>query len=135
MNGRVRGLILAVGFTVTACAFMPSGATLEGTATYRERIALPPGATLEVTLEDVSRADASAEVLRQTRIPARAPPIPFKLEFNPAQIVEGRRYAVRARILDGRDLLFATDTFNAAFVDGKPAPLDLVLRMTAPDAP
>jgi hypothetical protein len=32
--------------------------TIEGTATYRERIALPRGAVLEATLEDVSRADA-----------------------------------------------------------------------------
>jgi len=34
---------------------------VRGTATYRERMALPPGAVLEATLEDVSRADAAAE--------------------------------------------------------------------------
>ena len=33
---------------------------IEGTATYRERMALPPGAVFEATLEDVSRADAPA---------------------------------------------------------------------------
>jgi uncharacterized lipoprotein YbaY len=32
--------------------------TVTGTATYRERIALPAGAVFEAILEDVSRADA-----------------------------------------------------------------------------
>jgi heat shock protein HslJ len=41
---------------------------VKGTATYRERMALPPGAVLEATLEDVSRADAAAEVIGQTRV-------------------------------------------------------------------
>jgi hypothetical protein len=33
----------------------------EGTAAYRERMALPPSAAFEATLEDVSRADARWE--------------------------------------------------------------------------
>ena len=33
-------------------------ATVRGEATYRERLAAPPGAQLEVVLLDVSRADA-----------------------------------------------------------------------------
>ena len=37
--------------------------TIEGTATYRERMALPKGAVFEATLEDVSRADAPAVVV------------------------------------------------------------------------
>jgi heat shock protein HslJ len=36
------------------------GAAINGTATYRKRMALPPGAVLEATLEDVSKADAAA---------------------------------------------------------------------------
>lgn len=42
-------------------------AAVTGTATYRERIALPPGAVLEVTLEDVSRAGAPAEAIGSVR--------------------------------------------------------------------
>ena len=37
---------------------------VRGTATWRERMALPPGAVLEAMVEDVSRADAPAEVTR-----------------------------------------------------------------------
>jgi uncharacterized lipoprotein YbaY len=42
--------------------------TIKGTATYRERIALPPGALFEAAIEDVSRADAPASTLATTRI-------------------------------------------------------------------
>ncbi len=38
------------------------------TASFRERIALAPGAVFVATLEDVSRADAKAEVLGEVRI-------------------------------------------------------------------
>src|SRR4029434_1841710 len=38
---------------------------VKGTATYRERMALPPNAIFEATLEDVSKADAPAEVIGQ----------------------------------------------------------------------
>jgi len=49
--------------------------TLQGTALYRERIALPPDAVFEAVLEDVSRADASALVLGRARLdPAGNPP-------------------------------------------------------------
>src|SRR6188768_2941949 len=39
------------------------GNTVRGTATYREKIAMPSDAVFEATLEDVSRADAPAEVI------------------------------------------------------------------------
>ena len=39
-----------------------------GTASYRERIALPPGAVFEAVLEDVSLADAPAQELGRTTI-------------------------------------------------------------------
>ena len=41
----------------------PALETLSGEAFYRERKYVPPGAKLHVTLEDVSRADASSTVI------------------------------------------------------------------------
>ena len=49
------------------------GATMSkvtGTVSYRERIALPPAATIRVQLVDVSRADAPADVLGEQLIEA-----------------------------------------------------------------
>ena len=42
---------------------MAETASITGTASYRERIALPQKAVLEVKLLDVSRADTAATVL------------------------------------------------------------------------
>ncbi len=54
--------------------------SIQGTATYRERMALPPAAVFEAALEDVSRADAPAETVARTRIPSPGnPPIAFTI--------------------------------------------------------
>lgn len=62
---------LAAALVVTACTkLIPTDTNMghiQGNVTYRERIALPDDAKVTVTLEDVSLADAPAEVLsRQT---------------------------------------------------------------------
>jgi Type III secretion system lipoprotein chaperone (YscW) len=71
--------------------------SIEGTATYRERMALPPAAVFEAVLEDVSRADASAVTIAQIRLtPPGNPPITFTIAYDPRKIVANHRYAVRA---------------------------------------
>ena len=49
--------------SVGGSAGMGSRAELNGTVTYLQRIALPPNAIVEVSLQDVSKMDAPAEVL------------------------------------------------------------------------
>ena len=56
--------VLACLPAVAAQTNQPSAATVTGTVTYRERIALPATAVVEVTVADVSRADAPAVVDR-----------------------------------------------------------------------
>ena len=83
----------------------PASGQVKGTATYRERIAMPPDAVFEATLEDVSKADARAEVMGQARIERPGnPPIRFEITYDPVQIISSHRYAVRARILVGGKL-------------------------------
>jgi putative lipoprotein len=61
--------------------------TLEGTAYYRERIALPPDAIFEAQLQDISRADASALVLGRARLePAGELPFRFKISCDEAAV-------------------------------------------------
>ena len=58
-----RGLATHVLVAVACAVSTPVWAgTLEGTAAYRERIALPPDAVFEAVLQDISRADAPAVV-------------------------------------------------------------------------
>jgi putative lipoprotein len=50
--------------------------SIQGTSTYRERMALPPAAVFEATLEDVSRADAPAETIARAHVASPGnPPI------------------------------------------------------------
>jgi len=80
---------------------------ITGSVFYRERIALPPGAALEVTVEDVSRADAPAPVIGQSRFtPGGQVPIRFEVPYDPNRVRPEHRYALRARIVVGDRLLF-----------------------------
>ena len=103
-------------------------ATVTGTVTYRERIALTPEAVVEVQLLDVSLADASAiQIAIQTIKPKHQVPIPFELIYDPADIDERMTYAVRATIRDGGRLLFTTDRHYPVLTRGHPHHVDLVL--------
>ncbi len=83
-----------------------SMAKIEGTVAYRERMMLPPGAQLEVQLEDISKADAMATVLATVIIPAEGgPPYPFAIEYDPTTIDERLRYALRATIIAGERMI------------------------------
>jgi len=86
-------------------------ATVRGNASYRERIALPPGAVLEVALEDVSLADAPSKVLGSVRVEDPGnPPFAFEIPYDPKAIDDRHSYAVRAAIRVGDKLMFTTDT-------------------------
>ena len=72
--------------------------TLKGDVTYRERIALPAGGTLSVSLIDLATPD-------KPRVSAKAPiaspgqvPLTFTLNFDDTVIVAGHSYALVAEI-------------------------------------
>jgi putative lipoprotein len=103
--------------------------SIHGTATYRERIALPPTAAFEATLEDVSRADVPADVIARTRVaPAGNPPIRFEIPVDLARIRPDRRYVVRGRILESDRLMFATDTSYSVLTQGHGTTVAMMLR-------
>ena len=84
--------------------------TVTGTATYRERMALPADAVFEATLEDVSRAGTAAVVIGRTQIEKPGqPPFRFSIQYDPARIVERNSYSVRGRVTSGGRLMFTTD--------------------------
>lgn len=101
---------------------------LAGTVTYRERMALPADATIEVRLEDVSIADAPAIVLAEQRIGAegREVPIPFELRYAATRVEANRRYGVRAEIRGPGGGLMFTTTSHHAVLQGGAAPAGAV---------
>ena len=93
---------------------------IQGTGSYRERIALPPEAVFEAVIADVSRADALSDELGSVRIEAPGQvPIRFEIPYDASTIKEGHRYAVRARITVGGRIW----CYNGPFLpgaDGRP---------------
>jgi len=142
---KVRLPLVATGLGLAACAGMgtaPGTAseavgqrTVEVTATYRERILLPPGHRLTVTLADVSLADAPARALAETTIDleGRAPPYAASLSV-PASALDPRHdYAVRAEVRDeaGR-LRFTTDSRHAVLTKSAPDRADITMVAVGP---
>ncbi|RQW83097.1 MAG: hypothetical protein EHM62_02610, partial [Methylococcus sp.] len=125
-RGLLGGILLVLsGLSANAW----SDDSIEGAATYRERIALPPSAVFEATLEDISVADAPATVLGRTRIPTPGnPPIQFSIPYEPGAIEADHRYSVRASIRDGQELLFVTDQIQPVLTDGHGQAVSLLLR-------
>src|SRR5687768_1232149 len=85
---------------------------IHGSAYFRERIKIPPGADFTVQLIDNQLADTPNAVIAETTLEDVAgPPFDFSLQYDPAKIRANGMYGLHASLrgVDG-DLLFATDT-------------------------
>ena len=117
-----KALLLSLTALLGACSSMTPApqASLDGEVFYLQRIALPPTATLQVSLQDVSLADAPAVTLAQQSGPIKGQvPLPFHLTYDPAQVKPGHTYAISARIEQDGRLLFITTERNTVDLDAK----------------
>jgi putative lipoprotein len=131
-NGHLFLSLMADGGIYEFEPMSPEGSmdgAIRGTSTYRERMALPPGAVLEATLEDVSRADAPAEVIGRARVERPGnPPIAFAIPYDPSRIDSRHRYAVRARIVVEGKPFFLTDQRYPVLTGGSGSQVEVQLR-------
>ena len=108
-----------------AGAGQPAGLTgvLNGTVTYRERIALARDAVVEVTLQEVSRADAPATIIASQTIEPQGAQVPlaFTLTYDPAQIKPMDIWAVRATIKEGGELTWTSTRRYPVITQDAPA--------------
>ena len=105
-----------------------SSGIITGTVSYRERIALPPDAVVEVVLLDVSRMDVAATTIAEQSIERSGQiPIQFELVYETAAIDPRMQYAVRATIKRRGSPLFVTDRSYPVLTRGNPDRVDLVL--------
>lgn len=105
---------------------------MTGTVSYRERVALAPDAELEVTLLDVSRADATAEVVATVRKanPGQVP-IAFDIAYDPSRIRETGSYVVRAVIYEHGRPRFNSDQSYPVLTRGHGATATVQMRSTS----
>lgn len=104
-------LVIALLISIAQAEPMVDMVTISGTAVYRQRIAMPPDAVLNVRIEDVSRADAKAILVAEMNeaFAARQVPIHFSLTVPRSAIDPRARYTIRATIKVGSRLRFTTD--------------------------
>jgi putative lipoprotein len=123
---RIAAVLWALAFTVSA---MPAAAgVLSGDVFYRERVALPPNAVLEISLVDVTRPGGLGELVASTQVrPNRQVPIPFEIRYGDDDVDPRRSYAVRANILaDGR-LLFVNARPQRVLTLGHPSSVRILM--------
>ena len=78
---------------------------------------------MTVRIEDISKADAPAEVVGEQVIKTEGAqvPIPFAVSYEPENIIENHHYSLRVRIEDGAGrLLFINDTNVPVITNGNP---------------
>jgi len=104
--------------------------TITGTVTYRERMALPANAVIDVQLLDESLADAPAKVIAEDKITLaeRQVPVPYVLKFDARKIDARHRYAVRAKITVDGELRFTSDQVHPALTGGTSSDVNLVVK-------
>ena len=120
--------------TATPTAAPNANASVIGTVTYRERIALSPGAVVTVQLRDTSLMDVASELIAEQVItnPGQVP-IAFEVRYNEDDINPRNTYSIQARITesDGR-LAFINDTAYDVITRGNPTRVDMVLVIVQP---
>lgn len=104
---------------------------VKGAVAYRERIALPSDAVVEVWMTDITPGIITTmQVLGQTTINAdgQQVPIPFELPYDPTQILPDHTYGIRAAIQAGGQTLFASDAPTSVITQGNPTQVELWLQ-------
>jgi putative lipoprotein len=103
-------------------------ASVTGTVTYREKIAMPQDAVVIVQLQDTSLMDVPAvDIGAQVIEGAGTVPVHFSVGFDPAEIIDNHTYSLRATITSGDELLWTTDTAYPVITRGNPPTAELLL--------
>lgn len=117
---------------------MTQGAhAINGTATYLERIQVPPGASLRVQLIDNLLADTPKAILADITLKDVAgPPYAFSLPYDPVKLRPNGMYGLHAALTgpDGR-LWFVSDT-RVPVEPARNLPVEIrMVRVSAADMP
>ena len=136
-------IVLALaGLLLTGCATVQMQ-QLNGTVSYRERIALPAETEVRVALEDVTVADKSArlvaeQIIRPSTHSTQQVPISFSLNYDARAIEPKHQYRLVADIRDAanRELWSTTEAdkesdtapINPFASTHRPGPIEIILK-------
>lgn len=104
-------IALAAEPVMTAAATKASSAVVSGVVGLSDSTEISPEATIAVSLEDVSLADAPAITLGKSEFsPVGKGPYGYTLSYDPSLIRPGHRYTLRADIRDKGRLIALSKT-------------------------
>lgn len=124
--------ILALSLAALSCASSDMDkdemATVTGSISYMQRIALGPDAVAHVRIVDLDLVDRPGYLVAQKALytPGQAP-IEFELEYWLERVESGHTYALQARIEDGGRVIFRTRE-DVKFDAKQPTRQELVLE-------
>lgn len=135
----VRSLWVAlVALSVAACSQSRTPKALSelaGTITYRERIALPADARIEIQILDVTDVSEPTPPLVAERLldaPGQVP-IAFSLGYDPKSIDANHTYSLRVRVRVGEELWFASPFDLRVLTGGNPDHVEVMLDRVSGD--
>jgi len=118
-----------VEVTVEPVAPLPiKTASVTGTVTYHQEIALTPEAVVIIELIDVSEPNPAGTTIGKQTITKPGPvPVSFDVKYDPLVIHPSHTYAIQARIIVGGQLKFKNAVPYEVITQNNPATLDLVV--------
>lgn len=131
MQAVMRSLVLIILFSTTASSLKAETRMFDITVTYRERIALPPDAELDVQLFAISREGSANKRIASQRFVMDKVPMKVGLNYDPQLIEDAKTYKVTATIWSSNQRLFHSDPPLAVFGDTDPDAVNIVLLMIA----
>lgn len=109
---------------------------VRGTASYRERVALPADAMLVVTLSDTTPVIMSTRIIAEAvfRVGGAQQPFSFEVPFDRARIDRDHYYGLRAAIRSGERVLLDSGGPYPVITRDNPKRVDLQLLRVDADA-
>ncbi len=106
-------------------------ASVRGTVSYWQRIAMLPSDIVDIQLLDVSAQNPAPVVIAQNKItPTDQMPISFKLAYDPSKINPAHQYSIQARVFRNGQPAFINRSPCFVITQGYANYADIIVRMT-----
>ena len=107
---------------------LPPSITINGSAAYAEKTAPPRGLELRVQLLDIGKSSVGEILSEQVVRTGWQVPIPFSLRLPKDVSLDGRKIAIAARMVVGRQTLFQLKELVALTAADLGKPVELTLN-------
>ncbi|WP_146344716.1 YbaY family lipoprotein [Phaeobacter marinintestinus] len=118
--------LMVLCLTITSTAAWAG--VIQGSASYRERIAVPPDATLDVSLVDVSRQDVAATIVSTQTYALDRVPYDFELPFDDGLIDSRLTYSISAKVMQNGVVLYRSTSAYPVLTRGAGAKVDIMME-------